>query len=134
MVAYGKINTRLSPDDGDSPCKKKGEFIRNVDDQCTYFVCDESLDMVHMSCATGTSVPPDYISSSGLNPCTTQGHDVCGMCRVCYVPCVDGAGFCNDEWPFSGRVSFGDIGLGDTVERIEYHIATINDNFHINAV
>ena len=88
--------TALVGDDGDSLCKKKGEFIRNVDDQCTYFVCDESLDMVHMSCATGTSVPPDYISSSGLNPCTTQGHDVCGMCRVCrcviccvwYVPCV----------------------------------------------
>ena len=38
--------------------------------------------MVHMSCATGTSVPPDYVSASGLNPCTTQGHDVCGMCRV----------------------------------------------------
>ena len=38
--------------------------------------------MVAMSCAAGSSVPADYIRTSGLNPCTKQGHDVCGTCGM----------------------------------------------------
>jgi len=55
--------------------------MRNVDNPCMYFVC-KGLDMVAMYCAAGSSVPDDYIRTSGLNPCTKQGHDVCGTCGM----------------------------------------------------